>query len=86
MKLFKRKTNCKVVVDNISKLRVRKFARAHKANKTYIRIREFGGFSTIEFKTLMTAAEIRERLKKELDVFYDIKIKEGLIFVTEKTR
>lgn len=84
MRLFKRKTNCKVVVDNVSNLRVRKFARTHKADKTDIRIREYGGFSTIDFKTLKTAAEIFERLKKELDIFYDVEMKEGLMFVTEK--
>lgn len=84
MKLLKKKTNCKVVVDHTSNLRVRKFARTHADSD--IRIREFGGFYTYEFKTVNTAAEIFERLKKELDIFYDVEMKGGLIFVTEKTR
>lgn len=83
MRLFK-KNEVKIVVDKVTNLRVRKSINNHRIKNSKIIIREFGGFSTIRFKTKETMKEVFESIKKEIGIFFDVELKNGLIFVTEK--
>ena len=86
MLFFKKKNEVKIVVDNVTNMRVRKSVNSHKIKNSKVIIREYGGFSTIKFKTKETTKEVFERLKNEIGIFFDVELKNGLIHVTEKER
>ena len=83
MGLFK-KNEVKIVVDKVTKIRVRKSVNNYCIKNSKVIIHDFGGFSTITFKTKETTKEIFESIKKEIGIFFDVELKNGLIFVTEK--
>ena len=76
----------KIVVDNVTNMRVRKSVNNHKIKNSKVIIREYGGFSTIKFKAKETTKEVFESLKNEIGIFFDVELKNGLIHVTEKER
>ena len=86
MLFFKKKNEVKIVVDNVTNMRVRKSVNNHKIKNSKVIIREYGGFSTIKFKTKETTKEVFESLKNEIGIFFDVELKNGLIHVTEKER
>ncbi len=86
MLFFKKKNEVKIVVDNVTNMRVRKSVNNHRIKNSKVIIREYGGFSTIKFKTKETTKEVFESLKNEIGIFFDVELKNGLIHVTEKER
>ena len=84
MRLFKKNETCKIVVDKATNLRVRRFANNHRTKKSKINVHEYGELVTVEFETQETVKELFEKLKNEIGIFFDVELKEGLIFVTEK--
>ena len=66
--------------------RDRKSVNKQRKKNSKVIIREYGGFSTIKFKTKETTKEVFESLKNEIIIFFDVELKNGLIHVTEKER
>ena len=86
MRLFKKHEICKIVVDKDTNLRVRRFAAKHHTNKSKIVVHEYGELVTVAFETKETIKELFEKLKNEIGIFFDVELKEGMIFVTQKVR